>query len=1575
MKLTMSLVLLIIIALAVVFLFSSGFFNFLYESMIGAGEYGKAQKEAMGKVVIGRSCSISGTKAVIDLLNIGWNDINASPPPLEFYKIENSVDNPDFEIDSDGDGIPDGWETSKKIVDVILVTDLSNSMSQCMDEDSTYGNCPPDAEGNVSNCKYEYPSTINCTEWLEGREEGYCVNKNRYFEKVYNLKVEKDWNNCTFFPGSTCSDPNYPNLWPIYNFHYVTHRWESYSNRLFTDWASWGVSRTLPWNFTFFGENYTKLWINANGLIIPLKSGEDPWCYGCAWCPDSTELTTKRVIAPLWGNLVTSAYYDVKTNPDRVVITWVGKCGYERTNCTKVKFQAVLYRNGKIEFNYGFNDISAGCSPSHPYWQIGISNGTNYIYVNWSNINSTLFTYTTQNCEDGSVWIEGSCNSSYPYQVDINVTNCVYENSALLGTCSLDEETCSSRGKIFSGNYRFGDVVERNSCNPDECEVSSTYIKAPTEDNEWHEVEIFFDRGKGHIEVYLDGSRIINYTNHLLFSNFDYDGFGFGGATGGSNNNHLIDDVILTKYVSPEPSYSIGPEEVTPSSTYRREINITERSGNDLINFPVLIILDTLSLISQGKMRADCGDLRFTNTSEANPSLWKKLYPYWIESGCNTSETKIWVNIDELPSLSTKQIYLHYGNLSLPPMSNATATISFYDDFSSDPSSRWEVYRYMNSPSTEFYWDNVQEVVYLTKASSWKGAMAFMKYRGNLSLGFHAKFKYKAGGGSGADGFAFAFYKDKKPYEIHGRCYYGGSLALDAFSGSSRYQSKGYEVEFDSCKNYQDPSEDHIAVTETFSSSYVGDNPHYADYNGPGCIDITRTPCGSSTVECSSDSYHAGTKYEYVFKCASCSCNSSSGECNTYQYLYLNCSFYNRSASSPCSVNCNLQSGGVRNYWNFSTRVIYEAVKAQCNKSLAECDVGDTYNSSNCGYYNRSCENLDTPACPPEHSYLVSSSRVYQTKESCNESNYECDVGVVYQNCVWRNRSSCEVSACLAGEVDLGTRTEYSLWKSSCTNGECDLGVRYETACIEGSSCEVPGYFSCDQQCSPACEPSYTCCCVEGTEQHNCTLYSDYCCKEFRNCTTVTDYCCEKLNICRVSADACCAEKFKKCKITQDVCCPKISLCQSREYECCNVIAKCCKEKVKCCANIESCEYVGEVEVESCSPGGSPTPPTCQNICEIRKEAYYCENVRVRLARKLDKDFVSDVVSKGHNVGLVAYGSTVTSFKEPMNNTTILFSEIDSYEANAGQTCISCAIDKSVDLLKDSENVRVVVLMSDGAANMMLNGTYDEQMAKEEALDLACDAYQNYGIVFYTIGFGEEAEEELLKNISECTHGKFYKSANASELKKIYTQIAQEISGRMDETYKVYGNYSMKIEAATNASLSTKLLKVEPAEYVLSQYIKTNITVGNFYINVYFYDPNGNPIPFQPMIELKNYSTSQEFKKEEFYLDFKNQYSGVAFVRVEYKWYNPTQTPEGSVWLDDVFFGPAPTCERINPKVWKCGEFIITKVRGDGDPYIYAQAATSSKYLPFQLIDAQCTSRNCKYLISTPGGMTSVECS
>lgn len=117
---------------------------------------------------------------------------------------------------------------------------------------------------------------------------------------------------------------------------------------------------------------------------------------------------------------------------------------------------------------------------------------------------------------------------------------------------------------------------------------------------------------------------------------------------------------------------------------YRRPITITENSGNTLSNYQVGITLDTASLISDGKMNSDCSDIRFIdsdNTTELS---------YWIESGCNSTSTKIWVKIPSIPANSTKTIYMYYGNPSATSQSNGDNVFIFFDDFESGSLSKWD---------------------------------------------------------------------------------------------------------------------------------------------------------------------------------------------------------------------------------------------------------------------------------------------------------------------------------------------------------------------------------------------------------------------------------------------------------------------------------------------------------------------------------------------------------------------------------------------------------------------------------------------------------------------------------------------------------------------------------------------------------------------------------------------------------------------------------------------------------------------------------------------------------------------
>ena len=116
---------------------------------------------------------------------------------------------------------------------------------------------------------------------------------------------------------------------------------------------------------------------------------------------------------------------------------------------------------------------------------------------------------------------------------------------------------------------------------------------------------------------------------------------------------------------------------------YRRPITIDNTANpNNLNHYQVLITLDTHSLISAGKMEPDCRDIRFTDSDETT------VISYWIESGCDTASTRIWVKVPLIPASSNKTIYLYYGNSSAPPGSDGKATFVFFEDFN-DADTEW----------------------------------------------------------------------------------------------------------------------------------------------------------------------------------------------------------------------------------------------------------------------------------------------------------------------------------------------------------------------------------------------------------------------------------------------------------------------------------------------------------------------------------------------------------------------------------------------------------------------------------------------------------------------------------------------------------------------------------------------------------------------------------------------------------------------------------------------------------------------------------------------------------------------
>jgi hypothetical protein len=107
------------------------------------------------------------------------------------------------------------------------------------------------------------------------------------------------------------------------------------------------------------------------------------------------------------------------------------------------------------------------------------------------------------------------------------------------------------------------------------------------------------------------------------------------------------------------------------------------QNSNALSNYQIGMTLDTASLISAGKMRSDCGDIRFYDSD------WVTPLSYWVEGPCNSASTRIWVKVPSIPASSKKTIYLYYGNSALTSLSNPKNVFLFFEDFENSRDSHW----------------------------------------------------------------------------------------------------------------------------------------------------------------------------------------------------------------------------------------------------------------------------------------------------------------------------------------------------------------------------------------------------------------------------------------------------------------------------------------------------------------------------------------------------------------------------------------------------------------------------------------------------------------------------------------------------------------------------------------------------------------------------------------------------------------------------------------------------------------------------------------------------------------------
>lgn len=95
--------------------------------------------------------------------------------------------------------------------------------------------------------------------------------------------------------------------------------------------------------------------------------------------------------------------------------------------------------------------------------------------------------------------------------------------------------------------------------------------------------------------------------------------------------------------------------------TQKVPVTINENRGESGANYVMFIDINTQQYVTAGQMLANGNDIRFS--ADCNGT---QQFPYWIESGMNTTSTRIWVRLPQLVANTANEVVMFMGNPSAP---------------------------------------------------------------------------------------------------------------------------------------------------------------------------------------------------------------------------------------------------------------------------------------------------------------------------------------------------------------------------------------------------------------------------------------------------------------------------------------------------------------------------------------------------------------------------------------------------------------------------------------------------------------------------------------------------------------------------------------------------------------------------------------------------------------------------------------------------------------------------------------------------------------------------------------------
>lgn len=184
-----------------------------------------------------------------------------------------------------------------------------------------------------------------------------------------------------------------------------------------------------------------------------------------------------------------------------------------------------------------------------------------------------------------------------------------------------------------------------------------------------------------------------------------------------------------------------SPMDVDSSYRYQIRANKTATCNGGWNGPYSAITAATTTLVAPSGLSATasvstaCDDLRFTASDGAT------LLNYWVESGCGTAATKVWLKAPALP-VGARQFYLYWANPLASAFSSGAATFDFYDDFSG---TTIDTGKWVKGDAGVMLSQN-EELIAAGGTGSWGGT--FLYSAANFTRPFILELKHKHTGGS-----------------------------------------------------------------------------------------------------------------------------------------------------------------------------------------------------------------------------------------------------------------------------------------------------------------------------------------------------------------------------------------------------------------------------------------------------------------------------------------------------------------------------------------------------------------------------------------------------------------------------------------------------------------------------------------------------------------------------------------------------------------------------------------------------------------------------------------------------------